>query len=227
MNGQQSVPHSRLRRTIARRLTESKATVPHFYLSGDVQVDRLLAVRSEANEGRTQKISVNDFLVRIVGVALTRVPAANVSWTEDAMVRHASADVAVAVATDDGLLTPIVRAAEAKSLGELSDEITDLVTRARSGRLHPSEFEGGSFTISNLGMYGIEEFSAIINPPQSAILAVGAARKAAIVRDDQLVIGTVMRCTLSVDHRAIDGALAAEWFAEFVRLVESPAAALV
>jgi pyruvate dehydrogenase E2 component (dihydrolipoamide acetyltransferase) len=222
-----SVPHSRMRQAIARRLSESKATVPHFYIDGDIQVDRLLELRREINDGRPEKISVNDFVVRAAARALVLVPDANVSWTDAAMLRHAHADIAVAVATDNGLLTPIVRAAETKSLSALSSELADLVERARSGRLQPSEFEGGSLTVSNLGMFGVQAFSAIINPPQAAILAVGAARKAPVVRDDVLTVGTVMHVTMSVDHRAIDGALAAQWFATFVRLLESPATGLV
>jgi pyruvate dehydrogenase E2 component (dihydrolipoamide acetyltransferase) len=222
-----SVPHSRMRQAIARRLSESKATVPHFYIDGDVQVDRLLELRREINDGRPEKISVNDFIVRAAARALVLVPDANVSWTEAAMLRHAHADIAVAVATDNGLLTPIVRAAETKSLSALSSELADLVERARSGRLQPSEFEGGSLTVSNLGMFGVQAFSAIINPPQAAILAVGAARKAPVVRDDVLGVGTLMHVTMSVDHRAIDGALAAQWFATLVKLLESPATGLV
>ena len=222
-----SVPHSRMRQAIARRLSESKATVPHFYIDGDVQVDRLLELRREINDGRPEKISVNDFVVRAAARALVLVPDANVSWTDAAMLRHAHADIAVAVATDNGLLTPIVRAAETKSLSALSSELADLVERARSGGLQPSEFEGGSLTVSNLGMFGVQAFSAIINPPQAAILAVGAARKAPVVRDDVLGVGTLMHVTMSVDHRAIDGALAAQWFATFVRLLESPATGLV
>ena len=222
-----SVPHSRMRQAIARRLSESKATVPHFYIDGDVQVDRLLELRREINDGRPEKISVNDFVVRAAARALVLVPDANVSWTEAAMLRHAHADIAVAVATDNGLLTPIVRAAETKSLSALSSELADLVERARSGGLQPSEFEGGSLTVSNLGMFGVQAFSAIINPPQAAILAVGAARKAPVVRDDVLGVGTLMHVTMSVDHRAIDGALAAQWFATFVKLLESPATGLV
>ena len=222
-----AIPHSRLRQTIARRLSESTATVPHFYLTADLQVDRLLELRREINEGRAEKISMTDFLVRAVAVALMEVPDTNVSWTADAMLHHAHADVAVAVATQGGLVTPIVRAAETKTLSAVNAELADLVARARSGRLHPREYEGGSFTISNLGMYGVQGFSAIINPPQSAILAVGAARRAPVVKDDVLTVGTLMHCTLSVDHRAIDGALAAQWLAAFQQLVERPAGALV
>jgi pyruvate dehydrogenase E2 component (dihydrolipoamide acetyltransferase) len=169
---------------------------------------------------------VNDFLVCAVARALVRVPDANVSWTEEGMRRHSGADVAIAVATETGLVTPIVRAAETKTVSALNAEISDLVDRARAGRLHPFEFEGGSMTVSNLGMFGVQSFSAIINPPQSAILAVGAARAAPVVSDDVLTVGMLMHCTLSVDHRAIDGALAARWFSAFVDLVERPASAL-
>ncbi|MFS8979929.1 pyruvate dehydrogenase complex dihydrolipoamide acetyltransferase [Cupriavidus necator] len=221
------IPHSNMRRTIARRLAESKATIPHFYLSADCQVDRLLALRAEINAGAARKISVNDFVVRAVAVALREVPEANVAWTDTALRQFRTADIAVAVSTDTGLITPIVRAAERKPLSAISAEIAELAARARAGQLRPDEYQGGSFSVSNLGMHGVGEFSAIINPPQAAILAVGAAQAMPVVRDGKVEVAQVMRCTLSVDHRAIDGALAAKWLAAFRRLLENPLAMLV
>ncbi|MBF6023953.1 pyruvate dehydrogenase complex dihydrolipoamide acetyltransferase [Lysobacter niastensis] len=222
------IPHSAMRRTIAKRLTESKSSIPHFYLTVDCRMDALLALRAGMNAasaaGATRKISVNDFIVRAAALALLEVPEANVGWTESAMRQYASADIAVAVSTDNGLITPIVRNAEAKSLRTISTEIADLAARARAGQLQPDEYQGGSFSISNLGMHGVDEFSAIINPPQAAILAVGATRQMPVVENGALVVGEVMRCTLSVDHRAIDGALAAHWLAAFRRAIESPLA---
>jgi pyruvate dehydrogenase E2 component (dihydrolipoamide acetyltransferase) len=221
------VPHSSMRKTIARRLTESKATVPHFYLKVDCRMDRLMALRTEVNAGALRKISVNDFVVRAAAVALKEVPGANVAWTENAMRRFAQADISVAVSTASGLITPIVRAADSKTLSVISAEIAELAARARSGQLRPNEYQGGTFSISNLGMQGVTEFSAIINPPQAAILAVGAIRTMPVVEDGKLSAAQVMCCTLSVDHRAIDGALAATWLAAFRRLIENPMAMLV
>jgi len=221
------IPHSNMRRTIARRLAQSKSTVPHFYLSVDCQMDRLLALRAEINAGAARKISVNDFVVRAVAVALREVPEANVAWTDTAMRQFRSADIAVAVSTDTGLITPIVRAADRKPLSAISAEIAELAARARAGQLRPDEYQGGSFSVSNLGMHGVAEFSAIINPPQAAILAVGATQPVPVVRDGQVEVAQVMRCTLSVDHRAIDGALAAKWLGAFRRLLENPLAMLV
>lgn len=221
------LPHSNMRRTIARRLTESKSTVPHFYLSVDCRMERLLALRAEINAGASRKISVNDFIVRAVAVALREVPQANVGWTDTAMRQYAQADIAVAVSTDTGLITPIVRAADRKTLSQISAEIADLATRARAGQLRPDEYQGGSMSVSNLGMYGVGEFAAIINPPQAAILAVGASQQKPVVDNGELKVGTVMRCTLSVDHRAIDGALAAQWLTAFQRAIEAPLSMLV
>jgi pyruvate dehydrogenase E2 component (dihydrolipoamide acetyltransferase) len=221
------VPHSNMRRTIARRLFESKSTIPHFYLGADCRMDRLLALRAEINAAAPRKISVNDFIVRAVAVALRDVPGANVGWTETAMRHYAHADIAVAVSTDTGLLTPIVRNADSKPLSVISAEIADLAARARAGQLRPEEYQGGGFSVSNLGMYGVAEFSAIINPPQAAILAVGATQQLPVVDSGVLAVGTVMRCTLSVDHRAIDGALAGEWLAAFKHVIETPLAMLV
>ena len=221
------VPHSGMRRTIARRLTESKSTIPHFYLSVDCRMDRLMSLRSEINTAMPRKISVNDFIVRAVAVALREVPQANVGWTENAMRQYTQADIAIAVSTDFGLITPIVRAADRKSLSMISQEITDLAERARASQLRPDEYQGGSFSVSNLGMFGVSEFSAIINPPQAAILAVGMTQQVPVVEDGAVKIASVMRCTLSVDHRAIDGALAAQWLAAFKRLLENPLSMLI
>ncbi len=225
--GFEDVPHSGMRRAIARRLTESKSTVPHFYLSADLRVGRLLELRAEINKAEDVQVSVNDLLVKAIGTAFQRVPEANVIWTEEALRRFETIDVAVAVSTDKGLLTPVVRDIASQSLTELSATIGDLVERARSGRLLQQELEGGSFSISNLGMYGTPEFSAILNPPQSGILAVGAARDAAVVDDGQVAVATVMSVTMSVDHRAVDGALAAQWLAAFTAIVENPVSMLV
>ncbi|AOZ02479.1 pyruvate dehydrogenase complex dihydrolipoamide acetyltransferase [Cupriavidus sp. USMAHM13] len=221
------VPHSNMRRTIARRLSESKATIPHFYLVADCRMEALLALRAQVNAGAARKISVNDFIVRAVAVALREVPEANVGWTDSAMRHYREADVAVAVSTGTGLITPIVRGADRKPLSVISAEIADLAARARAGQLRPEEYQGGSFSVSNLGMFGVSEFSAIINPPQAAILAVGATQAVPVVEDGELRPGQVMRCTLSADHRAIDGALAAQWLAAFKRLVENPLSMLI
>ncbi len=220
-------PHSSMRRTIARRLAESKSTIPHFYLTVECRMERLLALRAEINAAASRKISVNDFIVRAVAVALREVPQANVGWTEAAMRQYAQADVAVAVSTDTGLITPIVRAADRKTLSQISAEIADLAARARAGQLRPEEYQGGSFSVSNLGMHGVGAFSAIINPPQAAILAVGASQQKPVVENGELQVGTVMACTLSVDHRAIDGALAAQWLAAFQRAIEAPLSMLI
>jgi len=221
------VPHSNMRRTIARRLSESKSTIPHFYLTADCRMERLLALRAEINANAPCKISVNDFIVRAVAVALREVPEANVGWTDAAMRHYHQADIAVAVSTGAGLITPIVRAADTKPLSLISTEIADLATRARASQLRPEEYQGGSFSVSNLGMFGVSGFSAIINPPQAAILAVGATQAVPVVEDGELKVGQVMRCTLSVDHRAIDGALAAKWLAAFQRLLENPLSMLI
>jgi len=220
-------PHSAMRRTIARRLSESKSTIPHFYLNAACRMERLLALRAEINAVASRKISVNDFVVRAVAVALRNVPQANVGWTETALRHYSQADIAVAVSTDSGLITPIVRAAERKSLEQISTEIAELATRARAGQLRPEEYQGGSISISNLGMFGVDEFTAIINPPQAAILAVGAAQSQPVIENGEVKAGTVMHCTLSVDHRAIDGALAAQWLAEFRRVIEAPLSLLI
>ena len=222
-----AVPHSGMRRAIARRLTESKSTVPHFYLTADCRVDALLELRKRINETSPVKISVNDIVVKAVGCALMDVPEANVIWTTDAMHKFESADISVAVATDGGLLTPVIRGVEKRQLSNLSMEISDLAAKARSGKLRQEELEGGSFAVTNLGMFGTKEFSAILNPPQSGILAVGAATPRPVVEDGQLIIGNVMTVTLSADHRAVDGALAAQWLAAFVKRIENPLSMLI
>jgi pyruvate dehydrogenase E2 component (dihydrolipoamide acetyltransferase) len=215
-------PNSGVRKVIARRLTESKHLVPHFYLSVDCELDALLAFRKNLNEAAEAKISVNDCIIRAVAIAMRKVPAANASWTDDAILQYKDADVSVAVATPNGLITPIIKKADTKTLAQISKEMKDLAARARDGKLRPEEFQGGGFSISNLGMFGVREFAAIINPPQSCILAVGAGEQRAVVRDGQLAIATVMTCTLSVDHRAVDGVVGAEFLAAFKPLIEKP-----
>ncbi|MDF2862219.1 MAG: pyruvate dehydrogenase complex dihydrolipoamide acetyltransferase [Achromobacter mucicolens] len=217
------VPHTGMRRAIARRLTESKQHVPHFYLTVDCRMDALLALRAQANHGGAVKLSVNDFIVRAAALALREVPEVNASWHDDDIEYHAGADVSVAVATDGGLVTPIVRDADVKPLSAISGEIAELAARAKVNRLKPDEFTGGSLTVSNLGMYGISQFAAIINPPQAAILAVGAAERRPVVdADGQLAAATVMTVTLSADHRVVDGAVGARWLAAFRALIENP-----
>ena len=221
------IPHTRMRKAIARRLTESKSSVPHFYLVADCRVDALLELRRQVNEASPRKISVNDFVVKAVAAALIEVPAANTIWTDSAARCFDEVDVAIAVSTDGGLLTPVLRGVESMSLLEVSSTIAELAERARAGRLLQEELEGGSFSVSNLGMYGVEQFSAILNPPQSGILAVGSAKERAIVVDGQVAIGSVMTVTLSADHRVLDGALAAEWLTAFVKKVETPLSILI
>jgi pyruvate dehydrogenase E2 component (dihydrolipoamide acetyltransferase) len=216
------VPHTPMRRAIARRLTESKATVPHFYLLAECRVDELLALRTRLNATLPRKVSVNDFVIKAAAGAFEAVPEANVTWTDDGMVVHDTVDISVAVATDGGLTTPVVRDVGARSLSNISAAVADLAGRARDKRLRQDELDGGSFSVSNLGMYGTVEFSAILNPPQWGILAVGAATKQAVVVDDELVVATVMRCMLSVDHRAVDGALGARWLAALKERIENP-----
>jgi len=216
-------PHSRLRKVIASRLTESKATAPHFYLRGSAEVSSLLRLRQEINEGGDTRVSVNDFLIKAMGKAHLIVPGLNVIWTPEAIRSFSSVDISVAISTEGGLVTPVIRGVEKLSLTEVSRIVKDYAERGRTGRLQQSELEGGTATISNLGMFGTEEFAAIINPPQASILAVGATREEAIVRDGQLAVGTVLRFTLSVDHRPVDGVLAAEWMSAFSDLLHHPA----
>ncbi|HXE48149.1 MAG TPA: pyruvate dehydrogenase complex dihydrolipoamide acetyltransferase [Ramlibacter sp.] len=227
-SGYTEIAHSNTRRVIAQRLTEAKQQVPHFYLTIDCRIDRLLALRAEANAALDDaKVSVNDFIVRAVALALKRVPAANASWGDTAIRLWHDVDVSVAVATPAGLTTPVVRGADRKTIGAISAEIKALAGRAREGRLKPQEYQGGGFTISNLGMHGIREFAAIINPPQACILAVGAGEQRPVVVDGALAVATVMTCTLSVDHRVVDGAVGAEFLAAFKKLIEQPIALLV
>jgi pyruvate dehydrogenase E2 component (dihydrolipoamide acetyltransferase) len=218
----EALPNSSVRKVIARRLTESKQTVPHFYLSIDCELDALLELRKQLNEVSGTKISVNDFVIRATALAMKKIPASNVSWTDAAILQYKDADVSVAVATPNGLITPIIKKADTKTLAQISVEMKDLAARAREGKLRPEEFQGGGFSVSNLGMYGIKEFAAIINPPQSCILAVGAGDQRAVVKNGQLAVATVMTCTLSVDHRAVDGAVGAEFLAAFKPLIEKP-----
>jgi pyruvate dehydrogenase E2 component (dihydrolipoamide acetyltransferase) len=222
------IPHTPMRRAIARRLTESKATVPHFYMTAEPVVDELLALRGRVNEALLPggqgpvKVSVNDFVIAAAAAAFGDVPEANVTWTDEGLLAQESVDLSIAVATDAGLVTPVLRGVEGKKLSAIARESAALARRARDRKLLQHELEGGTFAISNLGMYGTAEFSAIINPPQSGILAVGAARQQPVVLDGVVVPATVMRCTLSVDHRAIDGALAARWLAAFTARLENP-----
>lgn len=225
--GFEEIPHTGMRKAIARRLSESKSTVPHFYLSADCRVDRLLQARSEVNAAKGVKYSVNDWVVKAVAMALMEVPEANVIWGDTAMRRFDSADIAVAVATEGGLLTPVIRGVEGLSLGEVNTAIAEAANRARSGTIKQEEIEGGSFAVTNLGMYGTTEFAAIINPPQWGILAVGAATQRPVVENGSLMVGSVMTVTLSADHRAVDGALAAQWLAAFQRHIENPVGLLV
>jgi pyruvate dehydrogenase E2 component (dihydrolipoamide acetyltransferase) len=216
-------PNSGIRKVIARRLSESKQTVPHFYVTVDVELDALLALRKEINDGADGfKLSVNDFVIKATAVALKKFPAVNVSWTDDAVVQYTRADVSVAVATPNGLITPIVKNAAEKSLKDISLEMKALAAKAKDGKLKPEEFQGGTISVSNLGMFGTKEFKAIINPPQGAILAVGAGEPRPVVKDGKVVPATVMTVTMSVDHRCIDGAVGAEWLQVFKGLVEKP-----
>ena len=224
------VPHDGMRRTIAQRLTASVQTIPHFYEAMDCDIGKLVAAREEINAGAPKdkdgkpayKISVNDFVIKALALALQRVPDANVSWTEAGMLKHKHSDVGVAVALPGGLITPIVRNAESKSLSAISNEMRDLAARARARKLKPQEYLGGTTSVSNLGMYGIKDFTAVINPPQSTILAVGTGEERAVVRDGKLAVATIMSVTLSCDHRAVDGALGAELIVAFKKLIENP-----
>lgn len=216
------IPHTSMRRAIARRLTESKSTVPHFYLKADCVVDKLLQARLDVNEALGVKTSVNDWVVKAVAHALMAVPAANVIWSDQAMRQFTQADISVAVATEGGLYTPVLRGVDRMSIPEISEQIRDLADRARQGKLKQDDIEGGSFAVTNLGMFGTEEFSAILNPPQSGILAVGAASEKAVAINGALAVANVMTVTLSADHRAVDGALAAQWMVAFKTAIEHP-----
>ena len=222
------LPHSAMRKVVAKRMVESKQTAPHFYVTMDCEIDALLGVRKDLNDRAPKdgpdsyKISVNDFVVRAAALALLKVPAANATWTETATRRFSRADVSVAVALDEGLITPVIRDAGGKGLAAISRETGDLAERARAGKLAPEEYQGGTFTVSNMGMYGVREFAAVINPGQGAILAVGAGEARPVVKDGALAVATVMSCTLSVDHRSIDGAVGAQFLQAFKRLIEDP-----
>ncbi|ANM20846.1 pyruvate dehydrogenase complex dihydrolipoyllysine-residue acetyltransferase 2 (plasmid) [Rhizobium sp. N541] len=228
-------PHTPMRRTIARRLLEAKTTIPHFYLTVDCRIDALLKLRAELNASAPMedgapkyKLSVNDMVIKAYALALGSTPDANVSWTEESLLRHHSVDVGVAVSVAGGLITPIIRHAEAKTLSSISNEMKDLAARAKSGKLKPAEYQGGTGAISNLGMFGVREFAAIINPPQSTILAVGAGEKRPVVNaQGELSAATVMTVTLSTDHRAVDGALGAELVGKFRTLIENPMSMLI
>jgi pyruvate dehydrogenase E2 component (dihydrolipoamide acetyltransferase) len=222
------VPHSSMRRVIARRLAEAKQTIPHFYLTTDIEIDALLKLRADLNlrsprDGAGSfKLSVNDLVIKACATSLRQMPTVNASYTEAGTVFYDDVDISVAVSIPDGLITPIIRQADRKGLATISTEMKDLATRARAGKLKPDEYQGGGFSISNLGMFGIRDFAAVINPPQGAILAVGAGEQRAVVRDGNLAVATVMTVTLSVDHRAIDGALGAEFLANLKSLIQAP-----
>ncbi|RWN33054.1 MAG: pyruvate dehydrogenase complex dihydrolipoamide acetyltransferase [Mesorhizobium sp.] len=232
------VPHDNMRKTIARRLVEAKTTIPHFYLTLDCELDALLALRTQINaaapvkktdkgEAPAYKLSVNDMVIKAMAMALKAVPDANASWTESAMVKHKHADVGVAVSIPGGLITPIIRKADEKTLSTISNEMKDLASRARSRKLKPEEYQGGTTAVSNLGMFGIKDFAAVINPPHATILAVGAGEERAVVKNGEIKIATVMSVTLSTDHRAVDGALGAELLVAFKNLLENPMGLLV
>ncbi|WP_279478614.1 pyruvate dehydrogenase complex dihydrolipoamide acetyltransferase [Aureimonas sp. SK2] len=234
----EKIPHDGMRKTIAKRLVESKQTVPHFYLSVDCELDALLALRkqlngaaptvkTEAGERPAYKLSVNDMVIKAMACALKAVPDANVSWTESAMLKHRNADVGVAVSIEGGLITPIIRKADEKTLSTISNEMKDLAKRARARKLKPEEYQGGTTAVSNLGMFGIKDFSAVINPPHATILAVGAGEERAVVKNGAVTVANVMTVTLSTDHRAVDGALGAELISAFKRFIENPMSMLV
>jgi pyruvate dehydrogenase E2 component (dihydrolipoamide acetyltransferase) len=224
------VPHDGMRRTIAQRLTQSTQTIPHFYLTIDCNIGKLLAAREEINAAAPKdkdgkpayKLSVNDFVIKALAVALQRIPNANVSWTETGMLKHKHSDVGVAVAMPGGLITPIIRKAESKSLSTISNEMKDFAARARARKLKPQEYQGGTTAVSNLGMYGIKDFTAVINPPHATILAVGAGEERAIVKNGKIEAAHIMSVTMSCDHRAVDGALGAELIGAFKALIENP-----
>ena len=232
------VPHDNMRKTIARRLVEAKSTIPHFYLTLDCEIDALLALRAQLNaaapvkktdkgEVPTYKLSVNDMIIKAMALALRAVPDANASWTDSAMVKHKHADVGVAVSIPGGLITPIIRHADEKTLSAISNEMKDLAARARNRKLKPEEYQGGTTAVSNLGMFGVKDFSAVINPPHATILAVGAGEERAVVKKGAIVVANMMSVTLSTDHRAVDGALGAELLGAFKRYIENPMGMLV
>ncbi|MEJ5153687.1 pyruvate dehydrogenase complex dihydrolipoamide acetyltransferase [Gluconobacter wancherniae] len=219
------VANSTMRKVIARRLTESKTQVPHFYVSVDIELDELLALRAKLNatsQDNAYKISVNDMMIKAVALALRKLPGLNVQFTDAETLHFENIDISMAVSITDGLITPIIRGADSKSLREISRETKDLAKRARAGKLKPDEFQGGTFSISNMGMFGVRDFAAIINPPQAGILAIASGEKRAVVKDGQIAIATVMTATLSVDHRAVDGALGAQWLNALRDIVQNP-----
>ncbi|HTR15586.1 MAG TPA: pyruvate dehydrogenase complex dihydrolipoamide acetyltransferase [Acetobacteraceae bacterium] len=224
----QLIPNSTVRRTIARRLTEAKQTIPHFYVSVDVELDALLRLRADLNAKSAKdgpgafKLSVNDLLIKAAALTLRRLPKVNATYTDEAIIQYDDVDISVAVSIPDGLITPIIRRADQKGLAAISNEAKELIARARAGKLKLEEFQGGGFSISNMGMFGVREFAAIINPPQAGILAIAAGEQRPVVKNGALAIATVMTCTLSVDHRVVDGALAAEWVQTFKGIVEEP-----
>jgi pyruvate dehydrogenase E2 component (dihydrolipoamide acetyltransferase) len=229
------IPHDGMRRTIAQRLTASVQTIPHFYLTMDCNIGKLLEAREEINAGAPKdkdgkpayKLSVNDFVIKAMAVALQRIPNANVSWTESGMLKHKHSDIGVAVAMPGGLITPIIRSAEEKSLSVISGQMKDFAARARSRKLKPEEYQGGTTAVSNLGMYGIKDFTAVINPPHATILAVGTGEERAIVKNGKIEVAQIMSVTLSCDHRAVDGALGAELIGAFKMLIENPVMMMV
>ncbi len=227
------VPHDSVRKIIARRLVEAKTTIPHFYLTMDCRIDKLLALRADINAAAPEvdgkpayKVSVNDMVIKAMAMALIKVPDANVTWTEGGMLKHRRADVGVAVSIPGGLITPVVRHAETKTLSAISNEMKDLAARAKKRHLKPEEYQGGSTAVSNLGMFGVKDFAAVINPPHATILAVGAGEERAIVENGEVKVATMMTVTLSTDHRAVDGALGAELLSAFKRYIEAPAGML-
>jgi pyruvate dehydrogenase E2 component (dihydrolipoamide acetyltransferase) len=231
----ESVPHDSMRKTIARRLLESKLTIPHFYLTSDIDIGSLLRIREEINETAPKdkdgkpafKVSVNDFVIKAMALALQKIPDANVTWTEGAMLKHRHSDIGVAVAIPGGLVTPVIRQAETKTLSVISNEMKDYAARAKAKKLKPSEFQGGTTAVSNLGMYGIKDFAAVINPPHATILAVGAGEKRAVVKNGAIAVADLMTVTLSCDHRAVDGALGAQLLSAFKEILEKPLSMMV
>jgi pyruvate dehydrogenase E2 component (dihydrolipoamide acetyltransferase) len=231
----EEIPHDSMRKTIARRLVEAKQTIPHFYLTVDCELDALLALREQINAAAPKdkdgkpayKVSVNDFVIKALALSLQRVPDANVTWTEAAMLKHKTSDVGVAVSIPGGLITPVIRKAETKTLSQISNEMKDYATRARARKLKPDEYQGGTSAVSNLGMFGIKNFQAVINPPHATILAVGAGEQRVVVKKGEPSVATVMSVTLSTDHRAVDGALGAELISAFKVLIENPMGMLV
>ncbi|MFN7662990.1 MAG: pyruvate dehydrogenase complex dihydrolipoamide acetyltransferase [Alphaproteobacteria bacterium] len=220
-------PVSNMRRVIAQRLTESKQSVPHFYLTVDCELDALMSARQSINTHLNVKVTVNDFVLKAVALALRDVPEANASWMGQTIRYYNTSDISVAVAIEDGLITPIVKMANLKSLLSISQEVKTLVQKAKEGKLKPEEFQGGSFSVSNLGMFGIKQFEAIINPPQGCILAVGAGEQRPVVKNGQLAVATVMTCSLSVDHRVVDGSVGSQLLQAFKKYIENPALLLV